>query len=470
MPWLTWIRRRRIRNFLSNAIWVMPVAALILAMVMVRVTVRIDESFGWSSGLSASSVQAMLITLASALLTFIVFVCSSLLVAVQIASAQLTPRIISLVYKDFGTRFSLAVFCFTFAYALGLAVRLHDAVPFMSVQIATFSCIFSVMMFFYLIDHLGRSLRPGGALRKISRIGQRVLIEVYPRPLVANDPELGSERDTAAVKAELDRTVDRSSAVVVTGSREGTILAFDANGLVALAVKHDCLIELAAQAGDFVSRDEPLFRVYGAAAPPPAQALRDMVALGMERTFEQDPSFAFRIIVDVASKALSPAINDPTTAVLALDQIHRLLRIVGVRRLDEGTIRDSTGKLRFIYWTRDWEDFVHLAATEIRHFGVDSIQVMRRLRAMLDDLIDALPPERTPLLRRELVLLTRSLERKYSSDPEDRALAEEGDLQGVGGARRRRTPSTNERRSAVDRPAGDERRPPATGATPSNPP
>ena len=136
--------------------------------------------------------------------------------------------------------------------------------------------------------------------------------------------------------------------------------------------------------------------------------------------------------MDIASKGLSPAINDPTTAVLAIDQIHHLLRSVGGRHLDEGSVYDRSGSLRLVYRTPDWEDFVYLAVTEIRQFGGTSIQVARRLRAMLENLIEVLPPERTTLLRRELTLLHRSVERSFP-EPEDQALADVSDLQGVGG-------------------------------------
>ena len=137
-------------------------------------------------------------------------------------------------------------------------------------------------------------------------------------------------------------------------------------------------------------------------------------------------------MVDIASKALSPAINDPTTAVLAIDQIHHLLRNVGGRCLDDERVRDAAGRLRLIYRTPDWQEFVQLAVTEIRHFGGESIQIARRLRAMLENLMHSLPPERSALLEQELNLLNRSAERSFP-EPEDRALAEVGDLQGVGG-------------------------------------
>ena len=147
---------------------------------------------------------------------------------------------------------------------------------------------------------------------------------------------------------------------------------------------------------------------------------------------EQDATFAFRVMVDIASKALSPAINDPTTAVLALDQIHHMLRTVGNRYLDTGEVRDAADNVRLLYRTPDWDDFVRLAVTEIRHFGGESMQVARRLRAMLDNLIRTLPEARRPLLREELALVRRAAERSFA-EPEDRAMAEVRDLQGVGG-------------------------------------
>jgi uncharacterized membrane protein len=108
---------------------------------------------------------------------------------------------------------------------------------------------------------------------------------------------------------------------------------------------------------------------------------------------------------------------------------------VGSRSLDDERVRDQSGRLRLAYRTPDWEDFVHLAVTEIRQFGGSSIQIARRLRAMLENLIQTLPPERAALLRQELKLLHRSAER-FFMEPEDRALAAISDFQGVGGKKR----------------------------------
>jgi uncharacterized membrane protein len=204
-------------------------------------------------------------------------------------------------------------------------------------------------------------------------------------------------------------------------------------GLVRLAQRHDCLIELVPEVGQDVAEGDPLFRIYHGGDGISDISLGNSVATGEERTFEQDPLFAFRILVDIAIKALSPAINDPTTAVLAIDQIHHLLRDLGRRNLGIGRASDAAGQVRLIYRRPDWEDFVLLATTEIRQYGRDSIQVQRRLNAMLEELIETLPPHRLPILKKEWALLINSSKRTFE-DVDDQNLAIEGDLQGIGGS------------------------------------
>src|SRR6476661_9174862 len=117
-----------------------------------------------------------------------------------------------------------------------------------------------------------------------------------------------------------------------------------------------------------------LFRLYGGAKTIDDRLLRAQIALGPERTIEQDSTFAFRVIVDIAIRALSKAINDPTTAVLAIDQLHRLLRDVGKRHLHDEQIMDDAGYLRVIFPTPNWDDFVQLACREIRLYGAENFQ------------------------------------------------------------------------------------------------
>jgi uncharacterized membrane protein len=203
--------------------------------------------------------------------------------------------------------------------------------------------------------------------------------------------------------------------------------------LLAAAKKADCVIEFAPRVGDFVAVDEPLFLLRGGATAINDRMLRGQVAFGRERTIEQDSTFAFRVIVDIAIKALSKAINDPTTAVLAIDQLHRLLRTVGKRALHDEKILDRDGQLRVIFRTPNWEDFVQLAFSEIRQYGAENFQVSRRLHAMIENLMQSLPERRLPALCRELDLLDRTLERLHVF-PEDLTLARIPDSQGLGGS------------------------------------
>lgn len=420
---MTWRLRHRVRHYFQNSIWILPVLAMGLALATVRLLHGFEQSMGWELGSDPEAARALLGMLAASMFTFIVFVSSALLIAVQLASAQLSPRVIAMVFRDPITKVALTVFVFTFTMTLAVLIRIATSVPLLTTYLAAYGSLASLGVFLYLIDHVGKALRPSGALRSVGRLGREVIESVYPQPFTESSTE----------PAPADRPgVSGEPTAVIANPRDGVVLAFDINGLVSLAQRADCVIDIVPQVGDFVAAGDPLYRVFGEGANLPASVLCQSVAVGQERTLEQDPTFALRIIVDVASKGLSPAINDPTTAVLAIDQLHHLLRNVGHRRLADERVRDASGRLRLMYRTPDWEDFVHLAVTEIRHFGGESIQVARRLRAMLENLIQTLPEERAVLLRQELNLLRRSAER-FFPEPEDRALAEVSDFQGVGG-------------------------------------
>lgn len=418
---MTWLQRYRIRHYMQNAIWIWPVLSMFAAMIAVRLLYGLDHMLGWESRMHPETARSVLGTMAGAMLTFIIFVCSSLLLVVQLASAQLTPRVIGTMFRDPVTKATLAVFVFAFTFVLAGMIRIGDAVPVLLSVVGGYSCAVSIGAFLYLIDHVGKMLRPSGALHSVATEAHRVIDIVYPTPL----------RDDATVASGPTSFNGSAPSRIIPCPKDGVVLAFDVPGIVALAERHDAIVELVPQVGNFVATAYPVFRVYGGGTLPD-ESLRQSIALGVERTMEQDPALAFRLIVDIASKALSPAINDPTTAVLAIDRIQHLLLHVGSRQLNDEKVRDSNGRYRLIYRTPNWEDFVQLAVTEIRQFGGTSIQVVRRLRAMLEYLLQNLPETRATPLRQELALLKRTAERLFP-EPEDRALAEGSDAQGVGG-------------------------------------
>ena len=394
------------------------------ALLLHQVTRRVDAGMGWKADVGVDGARALLGALSSSMLTFIVFVFSILLVAVQLASAQLTPRIIALVFRSRVLRLSLTFFVFSFTYTLAVMSRIDASVPQLSLWTAVYGSVASIVLFIYMIDHVGKALRPVSLLTTVGVAGSGS----DPAGLPATPRRRGET--PASLVPGFQGEPSRSVASEATGA----VLAFDEAGLVELARSAGCLVELVPQVGDFVTVGDPLFRLYRGGEAVSDQQLHQSVALGPERTLEQDPQFAFRIAVDIASKALSPAINDPTTGVLALDQLHRLLGAVARRRLDTGRVHDRDGQLRLVFRTPDWDDFAQPVGHRDQAVRPGSIQIVRRMRAMLENLIKVVPPGRAALLRVELDLLSRGVDQDFR-DPEDRVRAASADSLGVGGAR-----------------------------------
>lgn len=419
---MSWLDRHRLKLYVRNSIWIFPALNILAGLIAVALLNAVDRTFGWELKLGPDTARTVMGTIAASMFTLVVVGSSAVLVAVQLGSAQLTPRIIALIYRSRIRKFCISVFAFFFTFSVAALVRIESSVPLLTSYVAAYGFLINLALFLYFIDGIGKALRPSSAMQFVALAGRDVIHSVYPSKLRSDEPEV--LKAIATLKAEPNR--------VVTNEVDGVVLAFDRSGLLRMAEQTNCLIELVPQVGDFVAAGDPLFRIFEGGENLSAERLRNSVAFGPERTLEQDPTYAFRIIVDIASKALSPAINDPTTAVLAIDQIHHLLRNVGSRSLASGRETDRRGELRLVYRTPDWEDFVHLAVTEIRQYGDESIQIMRRLRAMLENLIQTLPERRAPMLRLELGLLQAAAKRMFA-DLYDQSLAETGDLQGMGG-------------------------------------
>ncbi len=165
---MTWLQRYRARHYLRNSIFIFPIFAMAAAVILVRTLHWCEDKMGWQSNFHPDTMRAVLGTLAGAMLTFIVFVCSSLLLVVQLASAQLTPRIIAVLFKDSVTKFTLTLFVFAFTFAIAALLRIGDTVPLLTAEIAAWSTAGCLCVFLYLIDHVGKMLRPSGALHSVA--------------------------------------------------------------------------------------------------------------------------------------------------------------------------------------------------------------------------------------------------------------------------------------------------------------
>ena len=420
---ITWNKLYHIISYTKSSLWVIPIFAILIQFFLVRLFHFLDALILWRIPFpieipNVEGAETMLQTVITLNLSFLVFTFGSLLVAIQVASAQLTPRIIATtLLRDNVVRFSVGLFVFTLIFAVATQGRMDKIVHQLPYFICGFLGLFSMATFLYLIDYASRLLRPVSIVGRVGQMGIEVIDHVYLSPT----------KGTTVVKK---RDLGLPAQIVNHEGAGRIILALNITALVAMAESARGVIEFVPRVGDFLGTDDPLFHLYGGAALIDVKKLRACVAFGPERTIEQDPTFAFRIIVDIALKALSPAINDPTTSVLAMDQLQRLLRKVGQRHLHDDEIRDKEGYLRLILRTPDWADFVNLSFTEIRHYGACNVQVARRLRAVIENLIGSLPEHRHPELLKQLELLDRTVEKSFSFK-EDLALARIADTQGL---------------------------------------
>ncbi len=337
---LTWNRLYRATSYARSALWIVPFVSILLVLLIAPPLRWLDTWLGWRlSGLGVAGATALYQTIITLTLSFLVFTFGSLLVAVQIAGGQLTPRIIATtLLRDNVVRYSVGLFVFALIFSVmaldRLEGRVHEIVALLTASLG----IASIATFLFLIDYSARLLRPVSIVSRVGDEGLAVIKQVYPTPAGQVD-----ESERAG-----DRAPDGPRRVLAHVGRSEIVLALDIPTLVREAEWTGGVVEFVPRVGDFVASDEPLFVLVGGATQIPDRTLRSAVAFGPERTLEQDPLFAFRILVDIALKALSPAINDPTTGVLALDQVQRLLRTVGRRHLRGEVIAGASGGPRLL--------------------------------------------------------------------------------------------------------------------------
>jgi uncharacterized membrane protein len=388
--------------------------------------------------MSVASAQATLSAIASGMMALTGIVFALAFVMVQFSAIAYSPRLVAWFGRDPVLFHALGLFTATFLYAIVTLAWIDRGgdgrVPLFSVVLVTVLLILSMMVFAKLVQRLN-DIQITNVLHFIGQQGREVIRAMFPRLDTVGDAE--PESWQTAAEAARQRPVAQT--LRYSGEPQ-TVTRFQIGALVRLAREADAVIVMECAVGDTLTEDTPLLRVHGGRGPLAEAPLRQAIQVARERTFEQDPKYPLRLLVDIAIKALSPAINDPTTAVQAIDQIEDLLYRLGRRALDAGCVKDDQGALRLVFPTPAWEDYLTLAFDEIRQFGASSVQVMRRLRSALLGLMDSVTEaERQAVVRRYLQHLNLVVEHSVL-DAEDQVMALQEDRQGLGLSRRRAEP------------------------------
>ena len=417
----SWATRFRRRQKLKGSLWMVPlicaVAGPLLAELTAALETHVDIPNGWMY--SESTASAVLAAIVGAMVGLTGFVVAFGVLIVQMATQTLSPRFMRLWFRDGLQKAVLGTFVGTLTFALALLRRVGpDTVPDIGVTLAGIAVTVSVVLFLVYLDRFIHRLRPVAVGWIVARAGARVFRAMQP---------------TGPHSELVEALPEGPPSLEVQSAHAGAIQAIDRRGLLETATRHDCVLELAHAVGDIVPHGSVILKVFGAAEPPDAEHLRGLLAIGEERTIEQDPAFALRILVDIAIRALSPAVNDPTTACQILGAIEDLLLVIGESDLrDRDTLRDGSGRPRVLIVTRRWEDLLALALTEIREYGATSTQTTRRLAALLEHLAARVRPEHRAAVEEQVAELASALER-FVPDPRARAFASRPDAQGIGG-------------------------------------
>ncbi|MFF4182766.1 DUF2254 domain-containing protein [Streptomyces sp. NPDC001691] len=423
-----------LREHLRDTFWFAPTAAMVLVFLLWTGAYELDaalvrllqdhESFDDVDDLIriVNDVKPVVNTVSSAMMTFIGVVFSISLVAVQMAGGQFTPRVVRIFVRSRITKLTLAVFLSTFTLSLLVLTsfesdtdpRLVTGVPFLQSVLTLLMVALSLFLFIAYVNSTLRLMRVGYVVERITAEALRV-VDKMPR----------GDLDGLDLDPEIAR--------VGHSGRAGVLRDVNIARLVRAARRHDVVLRLIPRIGDFVVPGTPLLAVHGPldAKPPSRGALRYTVSVGVERTFHQDLGFGLRQLSDIALRALSPAVNDPTTAVQCLDRIVQLLSALADRPLGAVGHPDGRGQVRLVQDVPDWADLVDLGFAEIRLCAIGNPQATRRIMAGLDDLLDLTPASRRePLLRhRELLAQAVAL---AVPEAAERTFALEPDRQGIG--------------------------------------
>jgi uncharacterized membrane protein len=395
------LARLNFRERVSTSLWFVPALFVAGAFVLSKLTVALDRTLGsvrepwWLLVSTGIGAEALASTVATAMLAFLAIVFSTTLIAVQLAGGQYSQRVIRIFVRRRLTHLTLGVFLATFVFALNALIEIRvdpgSVVPRVTVSLVYLLVLVTLATFITFLHGMVRMLRVQYLLHRVTADGRAAMLRAFPEPAAYQESPAPDASAPVTVRSRV---------------RTGVLQSVDRAALVRLAAERQVWVELRVKVGEYVALGTPVADVHGAGAP--AVSGDDVVArflLGGERTLIQDPGFAVRQLVDVAIRALSPAVNDPTTAVQATDHIVDLLSTLAPRPDPTGWYLDQAGAVRLRCQEPGLADLMTLGFAEIIRYGADSPQVSRRLWAAFEVLDGLVRPDARPAIQRLRAIL-----------------------------------------------------------------
>ena len=415
------ITKFRAAHWLQTSMWFWPLVCIGAGIALSVISVAVDRAFDGAlipRALTGGPDAALEIlgTVAGSMVSLTALVLTVVLVVVQLAMGQFSPRIVATILQDKPSQFAIGTFVGTFAHAMLSLSQVSTAdgaefVPGVAILVAFVLIIVSIMVLVLYVNHIGRKLRAASLIEAVGEQVRKKLDELYPEPLIEEHATPG----------------------ILSAPQSGVLLHIDHAYLVDLGRAADVVIEVLPALGEFVPAGAPLVRIKGQPRFDVESEVFRRISLDTERSFDQDLAYGPRLLVDICVRSLAEPF-DPTTAVQAIDRLHDFLRQLVHRKFPSGEYRDQAGTVRLVIKTLSWDDYVRLSFEEIRKGAVGSVQVTRRLRACYEDLLQCAPEERRPPLERQLRLLDAEIESNGSANL-DSDVWRQSDPQGIGPSR-----------------------------------
>lgn len=427
-----WVRNPRalfenLRGSLLLAPGISVAVAVVVALVLTQsrwASLGADSPF---FGGGPESAQGLLQAITTAVITVTSLTFSLTVVTLQLASSQFSPRLLRGFIRDRGTKTVLSIMLATAAYSLVVLRSIRTAddpggafVPEIAVSGAVVMALVTIGALVYFLDHVTTEIRVDTMLKKARDTTCTTIDVVYPS-------------DKASDCIPPPRPL--SGADVWPATQSGFVQAVDIQALTALAVEQGVVIRLRPRVGDAVVERTPVAHSWPIAVDQRRSATPDdfssrvneTLTVGFERTSAQDVAFGFRQLTDVACRALSPGINDPTTAEHTITHLAHLLCLLATRPMDDACGEDSSGQVRVVLPRHSFEDLLDQAISPLRLHGSGHPQIVSAvLRTMSDVHAVCRDPARRAAVRSQAMRIMQAAEADIR-DPTDvddlRALA-----------------------------------------------
>jgi uncharacterized membrane protein len=413
---------------LKSSLWFIPTICVLLATGMAAGLVELDarSNFGltdkWPEffGLSVAGSRSILATIAQSVITIAGVTFSITIVALSLAANQYTPRVLRNFMRDRGNQIVLGGMLAIFTYCIIVLRTMRGGsqpfVPTISVLVALALALAAVGLFIYFIHHVSATIQASSIICSICQETRQSILALFPEQAKGDQQERQLSKDE-------DELLANSQWPCVPSAKSGYLQSMDGEGLAALAQTFRTVIRMEHAIGDFVVESMPLVSLAPGTGIDAnfARKVNRLFSIESYRTIDQDPAFGVRQIVDIAVKALSPGINDPTTATTCLDYLAAILSLL-IERPIQPRCHYRDGKLWIVTRPPSFESVLDLAFNEIRQNSGKQPAVLLGLLGALEKIYAAQGrvPERERMLARHLTLVLQMAEQnvRFPSDLE----------------------------------------------------